>query len=177
MPQRERGSRASCSIAGTRPPAAGRTRAAAAGRAAPDLRRARRRRERSRAIHSHDPNPTRLREGRCSGPTPEEIELQLFGVLNKRGAAATPKRRSLERIGADCRLRDSDSGILFLENVMDLPARAQARLVRVLRDREVFIGDDAEPVPLDIRAIGRGRLGGGWAASTRPVRTPVAHSR
>ena len=31
---------------------------------------------------------------------------------------------------------DADAGILFLENVMDMPARAQARLVRVLREVE-----------------------------------------
>ena len=108
----------------------------------------------ARAIHSHDPNQVApCVKVDCSAPTPEEIELQLFGVLNKRGRAVPPERRSLERIGQHSRLRDSDGGILFLENVMDLPARAQARLVRVLRDREVFVGDQAEPVALDIRAI------------------------
>ena len=108
----------------------------------------------ARAIHSHDPNPDApFVKVDCSGPAPEEIELQLFGVLSRRGASVPPERRSLERIGADCRLRDADGGILFLENVMDLPARAQARLVRVLRDREVFVGDRPEPMALDVRAI------------------------
>ena len=36
---------------------------------------------------------------------------------------------------------------------MDLPARAQARLVRVLRDREVFAGDDHESISIDVRPI------------------------
>lgn len=108
----------------------------------------------ARAIHSHDPNPDApFVQVHCSGPSPEDIELQLFGLLVKRGGSTSPERRSLERIGEHCRLRDADGGILFLENVMDLPARAQARLVRMLRDREVFVGDDPEPVALDIRPI------------------------
>ncbi|MFN7917512.1 MAG: sigma 54-interacting transcriptional regulator [Vicinamibacterales bacterium] len=108
----------------------------------------------ARAIHSHDPNPDApFVKVDCSGPAPEDIELQLFGVLTKRGASLPPERRSLERIGDHCRLREADGGILFLENVVDLPARVQARLVRVLRDREVFIGDGPDPETLDVRAI------------------------
>lgn len=107
----------------------------------------------ARAIHAHDPNPDApFEKVDCSGPTPEDIELQLFGVLTKRPSAA-PERRSLERIGGLCRLRDADGGILFLENVVELPARVQARLVRVLRDREVLVDDSAEPVALDVRPI------------------------
>jgi len=108
----------------------------------------------ARAIQSHDPNPDApFVKVDCSGPTPEDIELQLFGVLARRGGSAPPERRSLERIAEHCRLRESDGGILFLENVMDLSARAQARLVRMLRDREAFVGDDPEPTTLDLRPI------------------------
>lgn len=108
----------------------------------------------ARAIHSHDPNPDApFVKVDCSGPTPEDIELQLFGVLTRRGAHLPPERRSLERIGEHCRLREADGGILFIENVVDLPARVQARLVRVLRDREVFVGEGIDGEPLDVRAI------------------------
>lgn len=109
----------------------------------------------ARAIHSHDPNEQApFIKVDCSGPTPEDIELQLFGSIARRGGSHTgPERRSLERIGEHCALLDSDGGILFLENVMDLSARTQARLVRVLRDREVFVGESAEPRPIDIRPI------------------------
>jgi DNA-binding NtrC family response regulator len=44
-------------------------------------------------------------------------------------------------------------GALFLENVAELPARAQARLVRVLRDREVFVDGGVEPITLNVRPI------------------------
>jgi DNA-binding NtrC family response regulator len=108
----------------------------------------------ARAIHSHDPNPAApFVKVDCSGPTPEDIELQLFGVLTRRGANTSPERRTLERVAQDCCLCAADGGILFLENVMDLPARAQARLVRVLRDREVFAGDSHDPTTIDVRPI------------------------
>jgi DNA-binding NtrC family response regulator len=108
----------------------------------------------ARAVHSHDPNRSApFVKVDCSSPTPEDIELQLFGVITKRGTHASPERRSLERIAQNCCLTDAEGGILFLENVMDLPARAQARLVRVLRDREVFVGDSHEPVVLDVRPV------------------------
>ena len=108
----------------------------------------------ARAIHAHDPNPDApFVKVDCSGPTPEDIELHLFGVLTKRSSPAAPERRSLERIGHQCQLRDAHEGILFLENVVELPARVQARLVRVLRDREALVEDCAEPEALDIRPI------------------------
>jgi DNA-binding NtrC family response regulator len=109
----------------------------------------------ARAIHQHGTNRNApFVKMDCSGPTPEDIELQLFGVLNKRTVASgPPERRSLERIARNSRLADAAGGILFLENVAELPARAQARLVRVLRDREVFIDDGRDAVPMDIRPI------------------------
>jgi len=108
----------------------------------------------ARAIHSHDASESApFVRVDCAGPTPEDIELQLFGVLAKRGGPVPPERRSLERIGDHCSLLDADGGILFLENAMELPARTQARLVRMLRDREVFVGDEVEPRALDLRPI------------------------
>ena len=73
-------------------------------------------------------------------------------VGNKRSANG-PERRSLERVGRHSSLYESAQGILFLENALELPARVQARLVRVLRDREVFVDDDRNPLALDIRPI------------------------
>ena len=108
----------------------------------------------ARAIHLHGTNRNApFIKVDCSGPTPEDIELQLFGVLGKRAGGSTPERRSLERIGRNSRLADAAGGILFLENVTELPARVQGRVVRVLRDREVFLDDGREPVALDIRPI------------------------
>jgi DNA-binding NtrC family response regulator len=108
----------------------------------------------ARAIHSYNANSyAPFVKVDCSAP-PEDLEMQLFGALNKRPPAGAPERRSLERIGRHSRLIDAVGGILFLENVVELPARVQARLVRVLRDREVFLEEGREAIPLDVRPIG-----------------------
>jgi DNA-binding NtrC family response regulator len=107
----------------------------------------------ARAIHAYSPQ----RKGPfikvdCSAPVPEDVELQLFGALMKRGGNA-PERRSLERVQRNSRLHDAAGGFLCLEHVAEMPARAQARLVRVLRDREVFVDDERERVPLSVRVV------------------------
>ena len=108
----------------------------------------------ARAIHQHGTNRNApFVKVDCSGPTPEEIEMQLFGAINKRATDTPHERRSLERLGRNSRLADANGGILFLENVTELPSRVQARLVRVLRDREVFVDGTREPLPVDIRPI------------------------
>lgn len=106
----------------------------------------------ARAIHAHGPNRfAPFVKLDCSGP--EDVELQLLGIINRRSGAGAPERRSLERIGSAGRLAAAAGGILFLENVIDMPARAQAHFARVLRDREVFIDDDPHQAPLDVRMI------------------------
>jgi two-component system, NtrC family, nitrogen regulation response regulator NtrX len=107
----------------------------------------------ARAIHAHSPHHTApFVVIDCSAPDPEDVELQLFGMLVKRGGNA-PERRSLERVRRNSRLHDAAGGFLFLENVAEMPARAQARLVRVLRDREVFSEEARERVALAVRVI------------------------
>jgi two-component system response regulator HydG len=108
----------------------------------------------ARAIHAHalHRNAPFIKVD-CSGPAPEELELLLFGVLNRRTATGAPERRSLERVARQSRLFDAAGGILFLENAVELPARVQARLVRALRDREVFPDDSRDPVALDVRPV------------------------
>ena len=106
----------------------------------------------ARAVHAHDADPhAPFVKIECSGPSPEDIELQLFGVLSRRTTVA--EGRALERIAERCSLGDARGGILFLENALELPARAQARLVRVLRDREVSVGGTTETQMLDFRPI------------------------
>jgi DNA-binding NtrC family response regulator len=107
----------------------------------------------ARAIHAHGPQGAPFVHVDCAGPVPEEVELELFGVAVKRGGTGGQERRSLERIRRGSRLHDAATGILFLENVAALPARAQARLVRVIRDREVFIEDARQRIPMDVRVI------------------------
>jgi DNA-binding NtrC family response regulator len=107
----------------------------------------------ARAIHAHSAHRTSaFVTVDCSAPDPEEVELQMFGMLVKRGGNA-PERRSLERVRRNSRIYEAAGGFLFLENVAEMPARAQARLVRVLRDREVFVEEARERVSLAVRIV------------------------
>jgi two-component system response regulator HydG len=71
----------------------------------------------------------------CSSDDPEAIEERLFG----RALRTTPVH-ALEAVGERCALVDARSGTLFLDHVDELPASAQRRLARVLRDGEVRVG-------------------------------------
>jgi DNA-binding NtrC family response regulator len=107
----------------------------------------------ARAIHAQGLPSAPFVKVDCSAPVPEDVELELFGVMIKRSGSAAPERRSLERIRRGSRLHDAASGVLFLENVSEMPARAQARLLRVMRDREVFIEEARQRIPVDVRVI------------------------
>jgi DNA-binding NtrC family response regulator len=99
----------------------------------------------ARTVHAQSPqNEAPFIAIDCAAPIDDDIESELFGP-----------ERSLERIGSASRLAEARSGTLFLENVLELPTRAQTRLVRILRDREVILGSEAEraPEPFDVRVI------------------------
>jgi DNA-binding NtrC family response regulator len=107
----------------------------------------------ARAIHAHSAQrDAPFVKVDCSAPVPEDVELQLFGALVKRGGSA-PERRSLERLHRNSALCEAAGGFLFLENVAEMSARAQARLVRVLRDREVFSSEARERIALVVRVV------------------------
>jgi two-component system nitrogen regulation response regulator NtrX len=86
----------------------------------------------------------------CAKRAPHELEAQLFATGGNRSGV---ERRSLERVRRSAQLLQSIGGTLFLQNVIDLPARIQMRLIRILRDREVVIMDDGARVELDYRII------------------------
>jgi len=85
----------------------------------------------------------------CGKSSPQALEAQLFATTSH----GTVERRSLERVRRTGLLFLSKGGTLFLKNVVDLPARLQTRLVRVLRDGEVVIMDEGTRVELDHRVI------------------------
>jgi two-component system nitrogen regulation response regulator NtrX len=86
----------------------------------------------------------------CARRAPSDLEAQLFATGGNRAGV---ERRSLERVRRTAVLLQSKGGTLFLQNVADLPARLQMRLIRVLRDGEVVIMDDGTRVELDHRII------------------------
>ena len=91
----------------------------------------------------------------CAKSSPQELEGILFATSGLAYQVATD-RRSFERVRPPAQLYQSKGGTLFLQNVIDLPAKIQLRLARVLRDREVVIMDVGTRVELDHRVITAG---------------------
>jgi DNA-binding NtrC family response regulator len=99
----------------------------------------------ARAVHHGGP--------RTSGPfvavncaaLPESlVEAELFGI--EKGVATGVERR----IG---RIESASGGTLFLDEIGDLSLNAQAKLLRVLQEREVEWIGGRKPVPVDIRLV------------------------
>ncbi|WP_047243686.1 sigma-54-dependent Fis family transcriptional regulator [Chromobacterium subtsugae] len=74
------------------------------------------------------------------------IEAELFGYLP--GAYTGANRQ-----GSKGRLREADGGVLFLDEIGDMPLALQARLLRVLQEREVTPLGGGPAQQLDIRLI------------------------
>ncbi|KIA80615.1 transcriptional regulator [Chromobacterium piscinae] len=74
------------------------------------------------------------------------IEAELFGYQS--GAFTGASRQ-----GSKGRLREADGGVLFLDEIGDMPLSLQARLLRVLQEREVTPLGGGPARRLDIRLI------------------------
>jgi DNA-binding NtrC family response regulator len=83
----------------------------------------------------------------------QDLELELFGVREPNGDAAA---RSLERVSRTSYMYQARGGTLFIQNVAALPARAQTRFARVLRDGEAALVEDGQATDIDLRVITAG---------------------
>ncbi len=80
----------------------------------------------------------------CAAVPPDLLVAELFGV--KAGAATGVSARP----GV---FRQADGGVLFLDEIGEMPLPLQAALLRALQEHEVLpVGAD-EPVPVDIRVV------------------------
>jgi two-component system nitrogen regulation response regulator NtrX len=107
----------------------------------------------ARAIHGHGRRPDAPFVALdCANASPQDLEHELFGVVSQRRADGHEERRTVERVSRHSRLFEATGGTLFLQNISEMPTRVQAKLHRVLRDREAVLTDRAR-VELDIRPI------------------------
>ena len=81
----------------------------------------------------------------CAALPMELLESELFG--HERGAftGATERRRG--------RIEQADHGTLLLDEISELPLPLQAKLLRVLQEREVDRIGGGHPIPVDVRII------------------------
>jgi len=89
----------------------------------------------------------------CSAAGPDELDQTLFG--GRRVVSKDASRRP-ECLHPGALLLCANNGTLYLQNLVDLPTRVQARLVRVLRDREVRLADASVTTDLDVCLVAAG---------------------
>jgi len=81
----------------------------------------------------------------CGAGPGSQLERRLFGTCS-----ALPPA-DLDAVSNDSRLAAARGGTLFLQHVSELPAGAQGRLARILRDGELRV--DGERVAFEVRVI------------------------
>jgi sigma-54 dependent transcriptional regulator, acetoin dehydrogenase operon transcriptional activator AcoR len=82
----------------------------------------------------------------CAALPESLIESELFGY--EEGAFTGARRH-----GSIGLFREADGGILFLDEIGDMPIGLQSRLLRVLQDREVTPLGRSRPIPVDFAII------------------------
>jgi sigma-54 dependent transcriptional regulator, acetoin dehydrogenase operon transcriptional activator AcoR len=98
---------------------------------------------------SHDTGPRKEKAFvaiNCAAVPENLIEAELFGYA---AGAFTGARRE----GSVGRLREAHGGTLFLDEIGDMPLGLQARLLRVLQDRQVTPLGGGQPVAVDFALI------------------------
>ncbi len=100
----------------------------------------------ARAIH----NNSRRRKKRlvalnCAGLSESILEDELFGHVRGAFTGAQSDREG--------RFEHADGGTLFMDEIGDMPAAMQAKLLRVLENGEVVRVGSNEPIQVDVRLI------------------------
>ncbi len=80
----------------------------------------------------------------CSAIPESLFESELFGI--EKGVATGVAKRT-------GRIQQANGGTLFLDEIGDMPLESQAKILRVLEEREVCPLGCKKPIPVDIRLV------------------------
>jgi Nif-specific regulatory protein len=100
----------------------------------------------ARAIHFNGPRGKGPFVTENCAAIPESLfESELFGHLKGSFTGAVADKSGLFRV--------ADGGTIFLDEIAEMPAPLQARLLRVLQEKEVRPVGGKKPVPIDVRIV------------------------
>jgi DNA-binding NtrC family response regulator len=100
----------------------------------------------ARLIHEQSPRRDRpFLAVNCGALGENLIEAELFGHEEGAFTGATRKR--------DGRFKAADGGVLFLDEIAELPALAQAKLLRVLQEGAFEPLGSNQPIQVDVRIV------------------------
>jgi DNA-binding NtrC family response regulator len=109
----------------------------------------------ARAIHAVHSDGAAFVSVDCSSFDGDALEVELFGatapVRNTRGHADVA--HGFERISVQGRLHEAIGGTLYLQHIAEASTRVQARLSRLLRDREALLEETGATIGFDIRPM------------------------
>jgi transcriptional regulator with PAS, ATPase and Fis domain len=101
----------------------------------------------AQAIHNASPRAKRAFIAiNCAALPRELIESELFGYTSGSFTGAA-------KGGRPGKFESADGGTIFLDELSELPLDVQAKLLRVLQEREVVRIGDTRAVPIDVRII------------------------
>jgi two-component system response regulator GlrR len=81
----------------------------------------------------------------CAAIPDSLLESELFGHVRGAFTGATAPRRGL--------FEEADGGTVFLDEIGTMPSAAQAKILRVLEDREIKHVGDNLTIPVDVRIL------------------------
>lgn len=100
----------------------------------------------AQAIHNHSPRrDRRLVTLDCAGLSEGILESELFGHVRGAFTGAAGDRKG--------RFEYADGSTLFLDEIGEMPLTMQAKLLRVLENREVIRVGANDPIKIDVRMI------------------------
>lgn len=96
----------------------------------------------------------------CSALPRDLVESELFGYVSGSFTGAAQE-------GRPGKFESANGGTIFLDEISELPMSAQAKLLRVIQEREVVRVGDTTGIPIDVRII---------CASNRDLRSLVSRN-
>ncbi|HET9832525.1 MAG TPA: sigma 54-interacting transcriptional regulator [Vicinamibacterales bacterium] len=109
----------------------------------------------ARAIHAAQSDGAAFVYVDCGSFEGDGLEVELFGATGRPRTIRGDRDavHGCERISRQSRLYDAIGGTLYLKNIADASTRVQARLSRLLRDREAVLAETGVTIGFDMRPM------------------------